>query len=163
MPPVRPVRATFIAHGSRQRDITRKVQVASSTVHAPWTALRVRWVPVDCFSTLSLRPFAVYVACLRSDSYGLCDLPMWPWSFVGLSLTYVPPSLSSPMGSPVFCMKDSNTRTEVACFCVPRPLSAAPQHLHKVNQVDLCHRYLARGPCFGPYFPSPCMVSGFAG
>ena len=36
-------------------------------------SLRVRWVPVYCFPTLSLRPFAVYVAFLRSDYYGLFD------------------------------------------------------------------------------------------
>ena len=80
----------------------RKVHFASSTVHSPWTALRVRWVPVYCFPTLSLRPFAVYVAFLRSDYYGLFDFPMWPRSFVGLSLTYFPSSFTSTMGSPVF-------------------------------------------------------------
>ena len=36
-------------------------------------SLRVRWVPLYCFPTLSLRPFAVYVAFLRSDYYGLFD------------------------------------------------------------------------------------------
>jgi hypothetical protein len=39
-----------------------KVHFASSTEHSPWTALRVRWVPLYCFPTLSLRPFAMYVA-----------------------------------------------------------------------------------------------------
>src|SRR5215471_18181437 len=67
MPPVRPVRETFASYGSRARDITRKVHFASSTVHSPWTALRVRWVPLYCFPTLSLRPFAMCVAFLRSD------------------------------------------------------------------------------------------------
>ena len=66
IPPVRPVRETFASYGSRQRDIMGKVLFASSTVHSPWTALRVRWVPVYCFPTLSLRPFAMYVAFLRS-------------------------------------------------------------------------------------------------
>ena len=41
-----------------------KVYFASSTVHSPWTALRVRWVPVYCFPTLSLRAFAMCVAFL---------------------------------------------------------------------------------------------------
>ena len=50
-----------------------KVHFASSTVHSPWTALRVRWVPLYCFPTLSLRPFAVYAAFLRSDYYALFD------------------------------------------------------------------------------------------
>jgi hypothetical protein len=34
----------------------------------PMDSLRVRWVPVYYFPTLSLRPFALYVAFLRSDS-----------------------------------------------------------------------------------------------
>jgi hypothetical protein len=73
MPPVRPVRETFASYGSRQRDITRKVHFASSTVHSPWTALRVRWVPVYCFSTLSLRAFAMYAVFPHSDYYALFD------------------------------------------------------------------------------------------
>jgi hypothetical protein len=73
MPPVRPVRETFASYGSRQRDIMGKVHFASSMVHSPWTALRVRWVPLYCFPTLSLRAFAVYVAFLRSDYYALFD------------------------------------------------------------------------------------------
>ena len=64
MPPVRPVRETFTSYGSRQRDMMGRVHFASSMVHSPWTALRVRWVPVYCFPTLSLRPFALYVALL---------------------------------------------------------------------------------------------------
>jgi hypothetical protein len=36
-----------------------KVHFASSTVHSPWTALRVRWVPLYCFPTLALGAFAV--------------------------------------------------------------------------------------------------------
>ena len=59
IPSVRDTAHTFASYGSRQRAITRKVHVASSTVPSPWTALRVRWVPVSCFSTLSLRAFAV--------------------------------------------------------------------------------------------------------
>jgi hypothetical protein len=73
MPPVRPVRETFASYGSRQRDITRKVHFASSTVHSPWTALRVRWVPVYCFSTLSLRAFAMCAVFPHSDYYALFD------------------------------------------------------------------------------------------
>jgi len=102
MPPVRPVRETFASYGSRERDIMGKVHFASSTVHSPWTALRVRWVPVYCFPTRSLRPFAMCVAFLRSDYYALFDCPMWPRSFVGLSLTYFPPSFTSTLGAPVF-------------------------------------------------------------
>src|SRR5262252_7275113 len=72
-PPVRPVRETFASYGSRQRDIMRKVHFASSTVHSPWTALRVRWVPLYCFPTLSLRAFAMYAAFPHSDYYALFD------------------------------------------------------------------------------------------
>jgi len=72
-PPVRPVRETFASYGSREKDIMGSVHFASSTEHSPWTALRVRWVPVYCFPTLPLRPFAMYVAFLRSDYYGLFD------------------------------------------------------------------------------------------
>ena len=44
-------------------------------LHGTFTvvSLRVRWVPLYCFPTLSLRPFAMYVAFLRSDSYGQFD------------------------------------------------------------------------------------------
>jgi hypothetical protein len=58
-PPVRPVRETFASYGSRERAIMGKVHFASSTVHSPWTALRVRWVPLYCVPTLSLGAFAV--------------------------------------------------------------------------------------------------------
>src|SRR5438105_12688208 len=68
-PPVRPVRETFASYGSRERDIMGKVHFASSTEHSPRTALRVRWVPLYCFPPLPLRPFAMYVAFLRSDYY----------------------------------------------------------------------------------------------
>ena len=72
-PPVRPVRETFASYGSRQRDIMGKVHFASSTVHSPWTALRVRWVPLYCFPTLSLRAFAMCAAFPRSDYYAPFD------------------------------------------------------------------------------------------
>jgi hypothetical protein len=72
-PPVRPVRETFASYGSREREIMGKVHFASSTEPSPWTALRVRWVPLYCFPTLSLRPFALYVAFLRSDYYAPFD------------------------------------------------------------------------------------------
>src|SRR5262245_6643744 len=73
MPPVRPVRETFTSYGSRQRDIMGKVHFASSTVHSPWTALRVRWVPLYCFPTRSLRAFAMYAAFPHADYYALFD------------------------------------------------------------------------------------------
>jgi len=73
MPPVRPVRETFASYGSRQRDIMGKVHFASSTVHSPWTALRVRWVPLYWFPTLCLRAFAMCPAFPHSDYYALFD------------------------------------------------------------------------------------------
>src|SRR6266446_8675610 len=79
-PPVRPVRETFASYGSRARDITGKVHFASSTEHSPWTALRVRWVPLYCFPTLSLRSFAMCVALLgrHRARYLTARLPMPP-------------------------------------------------------------------------------------
>ena len=73
MPPVRPVRETFASYGSRQRDIMGQVHFASSMVHSPWTALRVRWVPLYCFPTLSLRAFAMCAVFPHSDYYALFD------------------------------------------------------------------------------------------
>src|SRR5262249_37934975 len=95
--------------------------------------------PVYCFPTRSLRAFAICVAFLHSDYYALFDFPMWPWSFVGLSLTYFPPSFTSTMGSPVFTMEDSSEILEVACFWVPLPRFAASECCHRVSQVDLCN------------------------
>ena len=71
--PVRPVRETFASYGSRERDIMGRVHFASSTVHSPWTALRVRWVPLYCFPPLSLRAFAMCAAFPHSDYYALFD------------------------------------------------------------------------------------------
>jgi hypothetical protein len=72
-PPVRPVRETFASYGSRERDIMGQVPFASSPVHAPWTALRVRWVPLDCVPTLSLRAFAMGAGFPHSDSSARFD------------------------------------------------------------------------------------------
>src|SRR5229473_1973410 len=55
IPSVRDTAHTFASYGSRERDIMGNVHFASSTEHSPWTALRVRWVPLYCFPTLSLR------------------------------------------------------------------------------------------------------------
>ena len=71
-------------------------------------SLRVRWVPLYCFPTLSLWPFAVYVAFLRSDYYALFDCLQGLGVFVGVSLTYSPLSFPSLSGSPVFNLEDSN-------------------------------------------------------
>src|SRR5438105_13140603 len=58
-PPVRPVRETFASYGSRERDVYRKLPFRK--LHGAFTvvSLRVRWVPLYRFPTLSLRAFAV--------------------------------------------------------------------------------------------------------
>ena len=50
-----------------------EVHFANSTGLISVVSLRIRWVPLYCFPTLFLRPFAMYVAFLRSDYYGLFD------------------------------------------------------------------------------------------
>jgi hypothetical protein len=57
--PVRPVRETFASYGSRERDVYRKLPFRQ--LHGAFTvvSLRVRWVPLYRFPTLSLRAFAV--------------------------------------------------------------------------------------------------------
>jgi len=50
----------------------------------------------------------VYVAFPRSDYYAPSDCLQGFGVFVGVSLTYSPPSLPSLAGSPVFVMKDSS-------------------------------------------------------
>src|SRR5215831_11034464 len=106
-PPVRPVRETFASYGSRQRDIMGMVHFASSTVHSPWTALRVRWVPVYCCPTRSLRAFALCAVCPHSDSYALFDCLQGLGVSSGSPHAYSPPSLPSLAGSPVFTVEDS--------------------------------------------------------
>src|SRR6266487_3620203 len=73
IPSVRDTAHTFASYGSRKRDIMGKVHFASSTEHSPWTALRVRWVPLYCFPTLSLRAFAMCTVFPHSDYYALFD------------------------------------------------------------------------------------------
>src|SRR5262245_36191098 len=107
-PPVRPVRETFASYGSRQRDITGNVHFASSTEHSPWTALRVRWVPLYSFPTLSLRAFAMCAAFLHSDYYALFDCLQGLGVSYGSPHSYSPPSLTSLASSPVFTTEDSN-------------------------------------------------------
>src|SRR6516164_7318951 len=107
MPPVRPVRETFASYGSRQRDIMGKVHFASSTVHSPWTALRVRWVPVYCFPTLCLRAFAMCAVFPHSDYYALFDCLEGLGVSSGSSQSYSPSSFTSLSGSPVFTVEDS--------------------------------------------------------
>ena len=73
-----------------------KVHFASSTVHSPWTALRVRWVPLYCFPTLSLRAFAMYAVFPHSDYYALFDCLEGFGVSLGLSPTYCSTLLHIP-------------------------------------------------------------------
>ena len=84
------------------------VHFASSTEHSPWTALRVRWVPLYCFPTLSLRAFAMCAAFLRSDYYAQFDCLQGLGVSYGSPHFYSPPSLTSLAGSPVFTTEDSS-------------------------------------------------------
>src|SRR5262245_2899922 len=133
MPPVRPVRETFASYGSRERDIMGKVHFASSTVHSPWTALRVRWVPLYCFPPLSLRPFAMYVAFLRSDYYGLFDC----LEGLGAFGTGLPCLLPTLLHIPCRLSRVQHRRLSRdvvgGVFCVPLPLFVAPSSLHRVE------------------------------
>jgi len=79
-----------------------KVHFASSTVHFPWTALRVRWVPLYCCPTLSLRAFAMCAAFPHSDYYALFDCLEGLGVSSGSSQSYSPSSFTSLAGSPVF-------------------------------------------------------------
>jgi len=107
-PPVRPVRETFASYGSRERDIMGNFHFASTTEHSPWTALRVRWVPLYRFPTLSLRAFAMCAVFPRSDYYAPFDCLQGLGVSYGSPHAYSPPSLTSLAGSPVFTTEDSS-------------------------------------------------------
>ena len=99
---------TFASYGSRERDIMGHFHFASSTAHSPWTALRVRWVPLYSFPPLSLRAFAMCAAFLRSDYYAPFDCLQGLGVSYGSPHAYSPPSLTSLASSPVFTTEDSN-------------------------------------------------------
>ena len=73
MPPVRPVRETFASYGSRERGVYRKLPFRQ--LHGTFTvvSLRVRWVPLYHFLTLSLRAFAMCAVFPCSDYYAQFD------------------------------------------------------------------------------------------
>src|SRR6266705_286564 len=122
-PPVRPVRETFASYGSRARDIMGKVHFASSTEPSPWTALRVRWVPLYCVPTLPLRPFAMYVAFLGSDYYGLFDCLEGFGVSLGSRLPTVHPPLHPFQALPCSKHRTQSRMLKVACFSLPLQLS----------------------------------------
>ena len=53
-------------------------------------SLRVRWVPLYCFPTLSLRAFAMCAVFLRSDYYALFDCLQGLGVSVRVSPAYFP-------------------------------------------------------------------------
>jgi len=106
-PPVRPVRETFASYGSRERDVMGHFHFASSTAPSPWTALRVRWVPLYYVPTLSLRVFALCAAFPRSDYYAQFDCLQGLGVSSGSPHFYSPPSFTSLAGFPVFTVEDS--------------------------------------------------------
>ena len=84
-----------------------KVHFASSTVHSPWTALRVRWVPVYCCPTLCLRAFAMCAVFPHSDYYALFDCLQG----LGVSLGSRLPTLHPPL-HPLQALPCSQHRTQ---------------------------------------------------
>ena len=84
------------------------IHFASSTEPSPWTAVRVRWVPVYRFPTLSLRAFAMCAAFPRSDYYAQFDCLEGLGVSSGSPHSYSPPSFTSLPGSPVFIIEDSS-------------------------------------------------------
>ena len=162
MPPVRPVRETFASYGSRQRDIMGKVHFASSTVHSPWTALRVRWVPVYCFPTLSLRAFAMCAVFPHSDYYALFDCLQG----LGAFGTGLPSLLPTLLHIPCRLSRVQHRRLSRdvvgGVLCVPRPLFVAPSSLHRVESglpvFPRTHACVLHE--FGPYSYTHPIVSG---
>ena len=104
MPPVRPVRETFASYGSRERDICGKLPFRQ--LHGTFTvvSLRVRWLPLYRFPTLSLRAFAMCAVFPHSDYYALFDCLEGLGVSSGSSQSYSPSSFTSLSGSPVFDM-----------------------------------------------------------
>ena len=100
---------------------------ASSTAHSPWTALRVRWVPLYHFPTLSLRAFAMCAAFPRSDYYAQFDCRQGLGVSYGSPHFYSPPSLTSLAGSPVFTVEDSKRNAVGGVFLLaPSTLCGFP-------------------------------------
>ena len=70
----------------------------------------------------------------------------------GSPLAYCPRSVTCLRKLPVFRVEDSSRMMEVACYWLPRPLSAASQSPYRVGQVDLygrCHAEHGSDPYSG--------------
>jgi hypothetical protein len=110
--------------------------------------------------TLSLRPFAMYVAFLRSDYSGPFDCLQGLGVSVQVSPASFPLSFTSLAGSPVFSMEDSNKMMEVACCELPHPLSAAPQYRHRVNRCVCASDHMARESMWWTVLPRQALGFG---
>src|SRR5882724_10261965 len=72
-PPVRPVRATFIAHGSRKRETLQETSLSPTPRTSPWSACAFVGYLCTVFPTLFLRALAMCAAFPRSDYYAQFD------------------------------------------------------------------------------------------
>src|SRR6266481_2808901 len=90
IPSVRDTAHPFRAYGSRERGVYRKLPFRQ--LHGTFTvvSLRVRWVPLYHFPTLSLRAFAMCAVFPHSDYYAQFDC-LW-----GLGVSYEFPHSYSP-------------------------------------------------------------------
>jgi len=91
-------------------------------------SLRVPWVPLYRFPTLSLRAFAMHVAFPHSDYYAPSDGLQGLGAFGAGLPCLLPLSFTSLASSPVCTMSDSDKRAEVARSSWPHPLFVAPQY-----------------------------------
>src|SRR6266705_1608276 len=99
-------------------------QSLAPKAHGEWVGSgRVTWVPVSCFPTLPLRPFAMYVAFLRSDYYGLFDCLEGFGVSLGSRLPTVHPPLHPFQALPCSKHRNQNKILKVACFSLPLQLS----------------------------------------
>ena len=72
-------------------------------------------------------------------SYAPTTMPLPPLcegigNFVGVSLTYFPPSFASFTKSPVFARRTQTRYCRWRVFCLPLPLFAASQFSHRVHR-----------------------------
>ena len=95
IPSVRDTAHTFASYGSRERDVYRKLPFRQ--LHGTFTvvSLRVRWVPLYRFPTLSLRAFAMCAVFPCSDYSAQFDCLQGLGVSYGSPHFYSPPSLTS--------------------------------------------------------------------
>jgi len=125
MPPVNRSE-TFASYGSREKDILERV---IRQLHGTFTVVswRVAGYLLYLFPTLSLSPFAMYVAFLRSDSYGPFDCLQGLGAFgTGSPLPPSPLSFASPCRLSRVHRGNATRCCRVACSFMSFHLSVAP-------------------------------------